>query len=180
MDAFEHIVSELLWMEGLWVRRSVKLELNANEKRRFGSASAPRPEIDVLAYSGRDNLLRVVECKSYLNSRGVTFDGVTGADPKAASRYKLFWDERRREVVFEKLIHQLVEAGTCPADVKLRLCLACGNIASERDRSKLRSHFANMGWELWDESWLRERLLKLAKSSYDNEVLAIAAKLIVG
>ena len=78
MDAFEQLVSEILWMEGYWVRTSVKVELTKEEKRLIGLPSSPRWELDIVAYNGRDNLLRVVECKSYLDSVGVraaAFDG---------------------------------------------------------------------------------------------------------
>ena len=71
MDAFEQLVSEILWMEGLWVRTSVKVLITKDEKRLIGRPSSPRWEIDIVAYSGRDNLLYAVECKSYLDSRGV-------------------------------------------------------------------------------------------------------------
>ena len=56
-------------MEGLWVRTSVKVEITKEEKRLIGRPSSPRWEIDIVAYSGRDNLLYAVECKSYLDSR---------------------------------------------------------------------------------------------------------------
>lgn len=70
--AFEQLVSEILWMEGYWVRTSVKVELTKEEKRLIGRHSSPRWELDIVAYNGRDNLLRVVECKSYFDSVGAT------------------------------------------------------------------------------------------------------------
>ena len=73
MDAFEQLVSEILWMEGYWVRTSVKVELTKEEKRLIGRHSSPRWELDIcmMAYKGGENLLRVVECKSYIDSTGV-------------------------------------------------------------------------------------------------------------
>jgi len=32
MDAFEQVVSEILWMDGYWVRTSVKVDLTKEEK----------------------------------------------------------------------------------------------------------------------------------------------------
>jgi hypothetical protein len=32
MDAFEQVVSEILWMEGYWVRTSVKVDLTKAER----------------------------------------------------------------------------------------------------------------------------------------------------
>jgi hypothetical protein len=40
MDAFEQLVSEILWMEGYWARTSVKVELTKEEKREIGRHSA--------------------------------------------------------------------------------------------------------------------------------------------
>jgi hypothetical protein len=36
MDAFEQVVSEILWTSGFWVRASVKVELTKEEKRLIG------------------------------------------------------------------------------------------------------------------------------------------------
>ena len=99
MDAFEQVVSEILWREGFWVRTSVKVELTKDEKRQIGRPSSPRWELDIVAYCGRDNLLRVVECKSYLDSPGVGHDWLDGANVKAAGRFKLFSDPNFYAVV---------------------------------------------------------------------------------
>src|SRR5215218_2466380 len=40
-------------------------------RREIGRPSSPRWELDIVAYSGRDNLLLVLECKSRLDSQGV-------------------------------------------------------------------------------------------------------------
>jgi hypothetical protein len=39
MDAFEQLVSEILWMEGYWVPTSVKVERTKEEKRQIGRPS---------------------------------------------------------------------------------------------------------------------------------------------
>jgi hypothetical protein len=57
MDAFEQVVSEILWMKGLWVRTSVKVNLEPKDKETIGKPTSPRWELDIVAYSGRDNLL---------------------------------------------------------------------------------------------------------------------------
>lgn len=71
MGAFEQVVSEMLWRDGFWVQTSVKVDLKKEDKKRVGKPTMPRPELDIVAYKGSDNSLYVVECKSYLNSRGV-------------------------------------------------------------------------------------------------------------
>jgi hypothetical protein len=122
----------------------------------------------------------VVECKSYLNSRGVTFAGLCGADAVTGGRYKLFSDDnvKLREVVFSRLKVQLAENGACLPHSKHRLCLACGHIASENDRSRLREHFLANDWELWDEEWLHNYMEQMAESKYVNQVSHIVAKLL--
>ena len=85
MDAFEQLVSEILWMEGYWVRTSVKVKLTPAEQRQIDRPSSPRWELDIVAYSGRDNLLKIIECKSYLDSRGVKLHAFDGSNDKSAS-----------------------------------------------------------------------------------------------
>jgi hypothetical protein len=179
MDAFEQLVSEILWMEGYWVRTSVKVEITPEEKRAIGRHTSPRWELDIVAYSGRDNALRVVECKSYLDSRGVLLRGFDGSDPKTAERYKLFADPALRGIVFERLRLQFAQSGACPADARVQLCLACGRIATEGDRAGMHTLFKARDWELWDEPWLRERLAKMASKGYENQVSAVVAKLLL-
>ena len=179
MDAFEQLVSEILWMEGYWVRTSVKVELTKDEKRQIGRPSSPRWELDIVAYNGRDNLLKIIECKSYLDSRGVALRALDGSDDKSAERFKLFADERLRTVVFERLRLQFAASGACRPNADIKLCLACGRIATDTDRAGLHKHFAERGWELWDERWLRERLKRMSDQGYENHVSAVVAKLLL-
>lgn len=177
MDAFEHLVSEILWQEGYWVRSSVKVELTKEEKVQINRPSSPRWELDIVAYRARDNILQVVECKSYLDSQGVK---ECGFDPshKESKRYKLFNDETLQEVVFNRLKLQLLEAGACREEPTVRLALACGKIRNA-DRKNLHTHFESRGWNLWDEPWLIERLTRMAHRGYENQISAVVAKLLV-
>lgn len=179
MDAFEQLVSEILWMEGYWVRTSVKVELTKAEKQAIGRPSSPRWELDVVGYRARDNLLQVVECKSYLDSHGVQASAFDGSNPKRAKRYKLFNDAQLRDVVFDRLRQQFTQIGACLDGPEIRLALASGKIRNEADRVFIRGHFAANGWELWDEPWLRERLSRMAAQGYENQVSAVVAKLLL-
>lgn len=179
MDAFEQLVSEILWMDGYWVRTSVKVDLTKPEKVLIGRPSSPRWELDIVAYRGRDNLLRVVECKSYLDSRGVALRAFDGSDAKFAERFKLFSDEQLRSVVFGRLREQFADSGACAPDATVKLCLACGRIATNADREGLHKHFAEKGWELWDETWLRQRLQAMSERGYENQVSAVVSKLLL-
>ncbi len=133
MDAFEQVVAEILWREGYWVRTSFKVELTKEEKRLIGRASTPRWEIDVVAFNAQRNEIKAIECKSYMDSRGVKF---IGFDPSSSesSRYKLFNDNNLREIVFGRLRTQLAEKGMCTPTTIVKLCLACGRVASSDDR----------------------------------------------
>jgi len=179
MDAFEQVVSEILWNLGYWVRTSFKVELTPEEKRAIGRPSSPRWEIDVVAYSARDNTLRLVECKSYLDSPGVKATCFDGTDVKGASLYKLFNEKGLREAVFHRVATQLYDKGACAENPKVILCLACGKIASDIHRKQLHAHFARFGWELWDERWIQRHLADLAKGRYENQVSSVVAKLLL-
>jgi len=158
MDAFEQVVSEILWRDGYWVRTSVKVDLTREEKRQINRHSSPRWELDVVAYSGRDNRLLGVECKSYIDSVGVRASAFDGTNPDHAKRYKLFNEPELRRVVFERLCVQLADSGACCQTSEVKLALACGKIRNETDRKSIRAHFETQGWELWDEMWLREKI----------------------
>jgi hypothetical protein len=73
MDSFESLIALLLRRDGWWTTTSFKVEITKPEKREIGTHSAPRWEIDVLAYKGSTNEILAVECKSFLDSTGVTF-----------------------------------------------------------------------------------------------------------
>jgi hypothetical protein len=155
------------------------VELTKEEKRLIGRHSSPRWELDIVGYSGRENLLRVVECKSYLDSTGVRACAFDASDPKEAKRYKLFNEPELRKVVFNRLSLQFTETGACREAPEIRLSLACGKIRNEADRAAIRTHFEAQGWELWDEPWLRERLHEMAEQGYENQVSAVVAKLLL-
>lgn len=179
MDAFEQLVSEILWMQGYWVRTSVKVELTKEEKRQIGRHSSPRWELDIVSYHGNENFLRVVECKSYIDSVGVRASAFDGSNPDHATRYKLFNEPGLQRVVFDRLRSQLAQSGSCRPGAEIRLALACGKIRNDADRAAIRTHFKAQGWDLWDEAWLRDRLQKMAKSGYENQVSAVVAKLLL-
>jgi hypothetical protein len=176
MDSFENIVAMLLDREGYWIRTTYKVELTKPEKQRIGKPSSPRWELDVIAYKPGTNTLLVVECKSYLNSPGVPYDGFSGESPSRAERYKLFTDKTLRSVVLSRLVKQLRKDDTCCKRPKVQLCLAAGNIVP-KDHEKIRKHCKKHNWLLFDRQWFRAKFEELAKSRYENEVAIVAAKL---
>jgi hypothetical protein len=61
----------------------------------------------------------------------------------------------------------------------VKLCLACGRIATTADREGLHKHCAEKGWDLWDDRWLREKLEMMSKRGYENQVSAVISKLLL-
>ena len=80
-----------------------------------------------------------------------------------------------REVVRQRLVREFGEQGLCVTNLKVRLALACGNMKSEQDRTKIESHFAQRGWVLFDEHWIRGSLKAVAQEAYENDATAMDA-----
>ena len=179
MDAFETVVSEILWRDGYWVQNSLKVDLTKEEKLAIGRPSTPRWELDIVAYSGRRNELLVVECKSYLDSFGVQFRAFDGTDEILAKRFKLFNDETLRDVVFKRLRLQLFEAGLINQNPTIKLVLVCGKIVRQKDRVLLRDHFGKSGWLIWDAEWLKDKLTSMSQGGYENSTVAVVSKLLL-
>ena len=176
MDAFENIVAMLLSREGYWVKTSYKVNLTKEEKAKTGRPSLPRPEIDVIAYKPGENLLLAVECKSYLNSRGVTLAGLSGKDPRTRKRYKYFNEPVLRKVVFKRLARQLKEEGACEEPPRIQLCLAAGHIP-QCDQQAVKEYCHRNDWILYGPEWFSSKLRDLSTSDYENEPAIVAAKL---
>jgi hypothetical protein len=176
MDAFESLISMLLRHDGYWTTPSFKVELTKQEKRLIGRSSSPRWEIDLVAYKGSTNELLAVECKSFLDSTGVIF---RNGSFEPTQRYKLFTDPTLRKVVLNRLRRQIVKTGACASAPTVRLCMAAGKIAGKTDRDDFAAHFAKMRWWLFDEEWIKTRLLAASKRGYENDVAFVVSKLLL-
>ena len=177
MDSFESLIKTLLEREGFWVRSSFKVSLTKADKQAIKRPSCPRWEIDLVAYRAAGNELRLIECKSYLDSLGVRFTSLSGKD--GSEHYKLFTDSNLRAVVVNRLTAQLVQAGSCLPDPRVTLCLAAGKIKNDRDCENLAQLFKNNDWLLWDDQWICKALREMSNDSYENDVASIVAKLLV-
>lgn len=204
MDSFEHIVSRIFAFQGYWVRPSAKVNLttedrmkiaesaferdkNENpqvhaslESHRKAARSLPRPEIDLLAYKPQEKIILAIECKSYINSIGVQAVGFQDKNHPDASRYKIFTRPIYREVVLERLRLDLLDDRSANSEDTIKLCLAYGKVKSEEDRDYIYQCFNSNGWGVFDERYLREKLVKMADSDYSNEILDIATKILFG
>lgn len=176
MDAFEKLMATLLRRERCWVRESLKVDLTKEDKRKIGRPSSPRWEIDLVGYKGDSNEILAVECKSFLDSRGVLF---RNGRFEPANRYKLFSESDLREVVVDRLRQQLVESGACAPNARVRLALAAGKITSGTDRRGLERQFSINGWELFDDRAIRAMLTRSAEAGYENDPVLVATKILI-
>jgi hypothetical protein len=177
MDAFETLVAQLMQREGYWVINSFKVELTKAEKKEIGRPSSPRWELDLIAYNPQKKNLRIIECKSYLDSIGVKSKSFSDG-AKLSGRYKLFTDIKLRQIVFSRLKTQLEDMGMILENTNIQLCLAAGKVATDTDRKELHEIFSAKQWLLFDEEWIISRLRILSSGRYDNTVESIVSKLI--
>jgi hypothetical protein len=177
MDAFESIIATLLWEEGYWTSTGFKVSLSKKAKKGLGKPSLPRPEIDILGYRADDNHLLWVECKSFMDSRGVKIEDLNGENIRNAERYKVFTWRAYRQQVTDALIKQLVSERRVQKDPNIQYCLVTGKIATKTDREKLHAYFQRNEWILHDEIWVKQKLELLAKKGYENDISIQVAKL---
>lgn len=179
MDAFEQIVDTILRLDGYWTHRLFHVELTKREKHRLGLPTMPRPELDIIAYRPKSNELLVVECKSFLDSDGVRARAFKHDGNRFSRRFKLFVGRRLWNVVRSALVRELRARGACRPRPAVRLCLAAGRIASDRDRQMLHRLFDRRGWRLIDDVEIAERLAKAVEEGYTDDVAILAAKILV-
>jgi len=176
LDSFESIIRTIFESKGYWVKTSFKVNLTKEEKRKIGRPSSPRWELDVVAYKGGSKEILVIECKSYLDSPGVNADGLKNG--KYKERYKLFNEKTLRDVVFNRLLKQLVESGSCSEDTTVKLCLASGKVASQADREELSEYFNTKEWNFYSDEWIKKELINLSNLGYENEVATVTTKIL--
>jgi hypothetical protein len=126
-----------------------------------------------------ENTLLWVECKSYLDSAGVGIssvgDVVDATDPKIRA-FKIFTDERYRDVVSRRLILQVEEDGLTLPKPRLQYCLVAGHTYPST-QEVLHQFFERKNWKLFDEYAIKGQLELLSKHPYENDVVMIVAKL---
>lgn len=178
MHAFEHLMADLFRAEGFWTFNGFRVGLTKEDKIAIDRPSSPNWEIDLLAYSGNRNELLVIECKSYLDSRGVCYADFCEKDDRKKDVYKLFNETLLRELVLKRLQEQLEPRGLIPKGTRLQLCLAAAKIRGA-DEAPLARHFEERGWKLFGPSWIRERLMELSSDGYQDQLSSILTKILV-
>jgi hypothetical protein len=176
LDAFEHVVAEILWAKGYWVRTSFAINLTKEQKAAVGNPSMPRPEIDIVAYHAASNHLLAVECKSFLNSTGVTYAELCG--DKSGDRYKLFRRPALRELVLRELVLQCEAMGLSRPGATVQLGMVAGKVRGN-DEAALASLFEAEGWFFHGPQWVRTELSKQASTAYTNQIATVVAKILL-
>ena len=176
MDAFEQLASELFFRKGYWVQNSVKVDLSKEEKIAIGRPSSPRWEIDLVAYSGGLNRLMALECKSFLDSSGVSLADFQSES--ASTRYKLFREEKTRTVVLNRMKSDLVKDGFVPGNCEVQFGLVAAKVRP-KDLEALPGYFAERGWCFYGPNWIKAEVKRLADSGYSNDVSAVVAKILL-
>lgn len=178
MDAFEQIVGQLLEEDKYWVRYSVKIDLSKDEKKLIGKPTAPRPEIDLVAFDIRANKIFLLEVKSFLDSTGVKYQDVTQIQTEQAGRYKLLTSENYRRVLAERLRTDWLQSGHINRQTQIGFGLIAGNVYMHQDES-LEKYFTDKGWLFWGPQKIKEKVRQLSDKGYENNAVTIAAKLLM-
>ena len=178
MNTFETIIKRHLEAEGYWVRGSVKVRLSGDEKKAIGLPSMPRPEIDLVAFHVRTNKLVLVEVKSLLDSGGVDIDSITGEYKKLAKRYRIFNNPNYRKIVTNALRKQYIELGLIQKNTDITYALAAGKVYSSEE-PEIEKYFKQKGWLFISPKMIRESIRKLAEESWEDDPVALTAKLIL-
>lgn len=178
MDYFENIIKRLIEEDGYWVRQSVKVNLTKPEKVAIGKYSIPRPEIDIVGYKARSNRLLIIEVKSFLDSPGVKYDELNQEFEIPEGRYKLFTCENYRDIVFRRLVSDLLECGLITSTPEIQFGLAAGKIYS-KDEFKLIEYFKERKWLLYKPSDIAKAIRNLEKTPYENDPYVVAAKILL-
>jgi len=178
MNAFENIVAQYLEEEGYWVRQSVKIDISKEDKERIGKKTMPRPEIDLVALKVKENELLLIEAKSFLDSPGVRFYGVSDKNQKDAKRYRLFTNSNYRDIVTKRIREEYLKKGLINENTKIKYALAAGNIYSN-DEQKIKNYFAEKGWRLFTPNELKNKIKELSEKKWEDNMVTITAKLIL-
>jgi hypothetical protein len=177
MDSFEYIAARLLEDEGYWTRIGVKVNVSKEEKRLLGKSSLPRPEVDVVAFKPASNELLLVECKSYMDSHGVSMD-ILAPGGKHWGRLKVFHTPDLRKLIEARICDQLKASGLLfSKPPRIRWVLFAGRIKPGHE-AQVASCLATAGWALRGPAEITAQLRRFAQRGYENELATVVIKLL--
>lgn len=177
MDYFENIVVKIIESDNKWVRQNVKINLTVEEKRATGKPSIPRPDIDIVAYNVKTNILELWEVKSFLDSPGVKFAELDNEYDDTEGRYKLLTSTKYRNIIIERLISEWIEIGLIKEDPVINIGLAVGKFYSN-DEALIRDMFYKKGWLLKTPEDIYQGIKRLESEPYENNPYVIASKIV--
>jgi len=177
MDAFESIVAIYLDSLGYWVKQSVKVDIGIEGKRKIGTHSMPTPEIDLVAFNSTKNELILIEVKSFLDSGGVEFGGLSGGSEKTRKRYRLLNDPTFQKVITQKLLESFVKSKFINNSTTVKYALAAGKVY-EKDYEKVKKHLKMKGYCFYCPSGIENTILNLKGSVYLNDSVTMTVKLL--
>ncbi len=148
IDKFENIVTTLLEEEGFWVRHKFKVSVSLEEKKQIGKQSAPKPEIDMLAFNLRTNEVLALDVKAYLDSPGAKLSLLQEEHEVPTGRFKLFTSERYRNLVLARLLQDLIALGMANAETKVKLGMIAGKV-NQGQSEAIRAHMLAHDWLFW-------------------------------
>lgn len=178
MDAFENLVSQLLQEDGFWVLQSVKVNITKKEKELISKPTTPRPEIDIIAFDCENNILYLLEAKSYIDSLGVKKDELLIEHEIQEGRYKLLTSKQYRDVITKRLKIEFIERGFINKKTKISYGLVAGKI-HKNEYAELKNVFDKKKWLFWGPNDIREKLVSLSKKGYEDNSVTMTAKLIL-
>jgi len=191
MDAFEEIVAGLFrtgLFEGkrCWTWINYKVNLTRDQKQQIGTGSMPRTEIDILGFHPQSNSLLWIECKSYLDSRGVNLNQfVSSHGEKYGGVPKVFATKKKRDIISKALSNQVSAQGLVSVSPTLYYCFVAGHVAGLKpgDFERYAAYFIQMdpNFRLFGPDQIREHIqkkLSARKVAYENDVAVMMAKLL--
>lgn len=178
MDAFEEIAGTLLLNEKYWIRHSVKVNLTKEEKVEIGKPTTSRPEIDIVAFDVVQNILFLLEAKSFLDSSGVIYEEVIEINENPSGRYKILTSEKYQKTIVARLRSDWLYAGIINEKTEFRFGLIAGNINKNKEL-ELKKYFTEKNWFFWGPTILKEKLTALSQKGYENCIITIAIKLML-
>jgi hypothetical protein len=182
MDAFEKIIGQLLEEDKYWVRHSVKVNLDKNEKKKIGKATTPRPEIDIVAYDAVADMLYLLEVKSFIDSKGVVYEQVAIQQTQQLGPYKLLTAKSYRDTITNRLLKDWKRDKIIRPSTTVNFGLIAGKVHSNKKnphREKdLETYFNQKGWFFWGPTSIKQKLTNLSVKGYENNVITITAKIL--
>ena len=178
MDAFEEIVGKLLLEEHYWVRHSVKINLTKEEKRKISKPTTPRPEIDIVAFDLKADIIYLLEAKSLLDSGGVGLDDIKKVQKVQTGRYKLLTSKKYRAVLSSRLKQDWTEKGLIKRSTTISYGLVAGKIYKNKE-DDMNNFFQRKEWFFWGPTTVKAKLEKLVKKGYENSSVTVIAKILL-